>query len=434
MVETRRTQASQQGEAEGSQFPSTGSATLQQEESPLPDPPLPSPPAPISRSFVSLSEEELDRRIAARQQQDRLEKKRTYLQALKRGEELSTELQRVMYAGSTLEGTIKRRWITYVMDTWQNRYDRIRWDEMEEFLKSNISDSPTRTFEAVTKLHHLEQKPDQKFNSFLDNYENIESELPKHLPEGYRMCSLLDKLRPELRKQIVSQGIPTTRTKLISATRRAETLIATQGRGIATGSVVVTNQLGNQGGRMSQTSETSSMSQANQTPSAQKATTVNAIPPSDQPAAKRGGTARPLLSEVQCYQCKKLGHYASSCPQTSDVNTTLLGLERMEHYNFVVIKSNRYEIVLGKPWHDDVKLQLRKASYAVKCTVVLVGTIPTPSDTQEDTSEEAGRMQLVILSEYDDYLNVFNTDLARILLPHTSLEHHIDLEEGQTPP
>ncbi|RFU31062.1 hypothetical protein B7463_g5290, partial [Scytalidium lignicola] len=86
MVKTRRTQASQQGEVEGSQFPFTGSATLQQEESLLPDPPLPSPPAPISRSFVSLSEEELDRRIATKQQQDCLEKKRTYLQALERGE------------------------------------------------------------------------------------------------------------------------------------------------------------------------------------------------------------------------------------------------------------------------------------------------------------------------------------------------------------
>ncbi|RFU30749.1 hypothetical protein B7463_g5579, partial [Scytalidium lignicola] len=67
------------------------------------------------------------------------------------------------------------------------------------------------------------------------------------------------------------------------------------------------------------------MSQVNQTPSAQKATTVNAVLPSDQPAAKRGGAARLPLSEVQCYQYKKLGYYTSSCPQVSNVNTTPLG-------------------------------------------------------------------------------------------------------------
>ena len=261
-----RTRQTPQGvDAESSQLPSSNSETLQASD-PQDFDPSPDLTVSVTDNFTALSEEELDRRIAARQQEVRLERKRTYLQALERGEnpiydpawdapqrtsrqaevtrqpssdnwmklqitplkykganwselhtfiselharfatlpELGTNLQRITYAGSALEGAIRRRWVNHIAKEWQNRYEDVFWKEMEDFLKENISDGPTRTLEAVTRLHHLEQRPDQRFNAFLEVYENIESELPDDLLESYRVCSILDKLQPELRQQIVA--------------------------------------------------------------------------------------------------------------------------------------------------------------------------------------------------------------------------------------
>ncbi|RFU31042.1 hypothetical protein B7463_g5289, partial [Scytalidium lignicola] len=164
--------------------------------------------------------------------------------------------------------------------------------------------------------------------------------------------------------------------------------------------------------------------------------TVNAVPPSDQPVAKRRGAARPPLSETsdvnttpldevmkEVSWCPTVGQlYRQNIPtyRTLDIMTCITdswGLKRTEHHNFVVV---------------DHKLSVTKKT--LRCTMVLVGIIPTPLKPQENTSKEANRMQPVIPSEYDDYLNVFNTNLTGILPPYTSLEHHINLEEGQTSP
>ena len=63
------------------------------------------------------------------------------------------------------------------------------------------------------------------FNQFLDQYEIVKSKLPYDLLALYRVCSLLDALKPSLCTKIVSMGIPEGRQELLTAARRAEVFL-----------------------------------------------------------------------------------------------------------------------------------------------------------------------------------------------------------------
>ena len=132
---------------------------------------------------------------------------------------------KVAYAVSSLAGTQKTRWRTYVMIHHLNDMASIMWSEMKKWLNDGLVDDATRSLEAVTKLRRLQQKDDQSFNQFFDHYEIVESELPYDLLALYRVCSLLDALKPSLCTQIVSIGIPEGRQEFLVATRRAEVLL-----------------------------------------------------------------------------------------------------------------------------------------------------------------------------------------------------------------
>ena len=78
---------------------------------------------------------------------------------------------------------------------------------MKKWLNDGLVDDATCSLEAVTKLRRLQQKDDQSFNQFLDQYEIVKSKLPYDLLALYRVYSLLDALKPSLCTQIVSIGI-----------------------------------------------------------------------------------------------------------------------------------------------------------------------------------------------------------------------------------
>ena len=61
-------------------------------------------------------------------------------------------------------------------------------------------------------------------DAFLNLYEAVESELIVTLPESYRVCAALTKLRKPLYNSVVNKGgrVPTTWREFKSAAKRAE--------------------------------------------------------------------------------------------------------------------------------------------------------------------------------------------------------------------
>lgn len=224
-------------------------------------------PSNRMEDIAHLTEEELDGRIKAAREQQRLRKKREYLLALGRGEapeitfetledqprartslerdskrprssgwgklqlpcpryrgkswmELQSFLvdlesyfltqpeafqqegQRVIYASSCLEADTKRRWTNYLMVDRDNQLSSITWPQFVEWLKDGINNGPTRCLEATAKLANLSQRQGQRFQSFLDYYESVESELPDRLPDSFRICSFIQRLNAPLCKQL----------------------------------------------------------------------------------------------------------------------------------------------------------------------------------------------------------------------------------------
>jgi hypothetical protein len=225
-------------------------------------------------------------------------------------EGLDSDSDRIIYAGSSLEGPIKTRWTNYVKIQHNGILSTVSWDEMKNWLEDSVSDADTRSLESVSRLRRLNQREDQSFSQFLDYYEAIESELPYELPAKYRVCTMLDALRPDLKKQIVSMGIPAGRQELISAARRAESLLRNGQNPQYSRQRAERQQEG--------TGEGPASEQRARNPPPQN---QSGEQQPEGPPAGRWNTGRP--SAPVCFKCRQPGHYANVCPQLQ--NTTSQG-------------------------------------------------------------------------------------------------------------
>jgi hypothetical protein len=86
--------------------------------------------------------------------------------------------------------------------------EEISWKMMEAWLQGRLADESTRALEAVSRLRRLEQRENQSFDKFVDVFEAAEGELPFELPVMFCVSFFLSSLCPEIRRGIVTQGIP----------------------------------------------------------------------------------------------------------------------------------------------------------------------------------------------------------------------------------
>jgi hypothetical protein len=235
-------------------------------------------------------------------------------------EDIRTDQDRIVYASAALEGSIKTRWTSYVTLHFQGDIANLTWPAMEQWLKDSISDSATRSLEAVSKLRRLEQKEGQTFALFLEQYENIEGELGYELPAMYQVSSLLDALRPDLRRQIVSMGIPEDRQGLIASAQRAESLVRSSApsavphlnsRNTSNTPRPFSNRPPYNQTQLSQP-QLSQPQQALPAQGQNQNQTTGGLPREAAGASNATYSGGPLT----CYRCGKPGHFANVCPDS----------------------------------------------------------------------------------------------------------------------
>jgi hypothetical protein len=62
-----------------------------------------------------------------------------------------------------------------------------------------------------TGIQEIRQKDSQTFHQFQEEYSAIEDELPYNLPATFRVSAFLNSLKYDLRRQVISMGVPKTR-------------------------------------------------------------------------------------------------------------------------------------------------------------------------------------------------------------------------------
>ncbi|KAH7132818.1 hypothetical protein EDB81DRAFT_887941 [Dactylonectria macrodidyma] len=197
--------------------------------------------------------------------------------------------QKVLFASSCFEGFVKRRWTNFVTNGGGVHLDQITWPEFNIWIRGTVLDAPTRCLETSAKLARCFMKPEQSFRNFVDYYESVEAELPDPLPDSFRVCTVIHRLTPELRTQLVSRNIPTTWTELINNGTQAEAVLK----------------------------NTTKRTETDPTPA-----TNNNRPSSDQ-AARTPQTNRSSQSGIICYKCGTPGHISTKCtePNCSTCNS-----------------------------------------------------------------------------------------------------------------
>lgn len=304
-----------------------------------------------------LSEAELDRRILAIKKTRTLKRKREELKALQRGEsppgdtqtstssrepspkrmktsdwgkltykggtkgdlhrflfqvkarfdnvsDLSTDLQKVAWVTSCLEGPVERRWISRVRTTYQDNIKTVTWENMENWLKRRAGEGEDRSYDATSKLRRMYQRPWEKFDDFLNRWEETEMEVVDILPESLQVAHLLAAMTGRLRDTIALKGIPKTREELILEAQRVEVLLGPRDRSVDRDST--------------QTSQRNHYQ------------TLDPRQPSSEATANRkdeclkcGKPHHPTsrCPDIQCYQCKEMGHISPFCPKRRTQDT-----------------------------------------------------------------------------------------------------------------
>ncbi|KXX74186.1 hypothetical protein MMYC01_210521, partial [Madurella mycetomatis] len=133
---------------------------------------------------------------------------------------------RVTYAVSCLRGPPKNAWVKHITERENDpTFDpaQVTWEELVEFLRSQLSDPETRALSAATQLDSLHQRNDETVTEFVDRYTTITADLPYQIEDSQRIIGLLPKFRREIRLAITCQStLPVTYQQLVSTARRIE--------------------------------------------------------------------------------------------------------------------------------------------------------------------------------------------------------------------
>ncbi|KAL7911428.1 hypothetical protein GGI35DRAFT_478779 [Trichoderma velutinum] len=200
--------------------------------------------------------------------------------------------QKIQYASNCLKGDMKPRWTCYYNGDLNRSYSNMTYPEYLEWCESCIKDADTRSLEATAVLDRMQQRDNERFQSFFHRFETTLSEIPVQLPDKFRIAWLIQKCVPEIKKNIINQGFPATWQQLRNKGMTAET-IWKQSRGDHRPEPSFGGQQRFRGFR------------APQEEASAKLETSELAPANTQD--------RPKPQKLICYKCGIPGHYSSRC-------------------------------------------------------------------------------------------------------------------------
>ncbi|KAK4059706.1 uncharacterized protein Triagg1_10992 [Trichoderma aggressivum f. europaeum] len=140
-----------------------------------------------------------------------------------RSGQFKDDKQKIQYASNCLKGVMKPRWTCYYNGDLNRSYGNMTYPEYLEWCESCIKDADnlewcessskdadTRSLEATAVLDRMQQRENERFQSFFYRFEMTLGEIPVPLPDEFRIAWLIQKCLPEIKKNILNQGFPAT--------------------------------------------------------------------------------------------------------------------------------------------------------------------------------------------------------------------------------
>jgi len=219
-----------------------------------------------------------------------------------------------------IEGDPRERWMHWWIENVDGR-PAVTWEQFCAFLLNLLDDPLTRLLDAYEKYSDAKQRENQTARVFLTYLESLESQMEPYTPLQ-KLYHYYARLRPELRRSLTNYGkFPQDREELCNLATRYEKNMRDTRKAKAKD--------------REKSKETDKFSRGVQrgSPGQQRSKDKDrsAGKPHRTPGYSQNYPIVPSKDETvsECFLCKKVGHYAKSCPDakklgSSNPNHTLL--------------------------------------------------------------------------------------------------------------
>lgn len=125
------------------------------------------------------------------------------------------EQRRIRLAAGHLSQTLRRDFLDNLQLKFDGSEENMTWENMQDWLWSNINNPRGRTRNAYKALTKLKQKPQQSFRDFFREYRAIESEFPHVIPDWLRIEMFLFCCNRDIKDLFRSQNYPKSWNDLV---------------------------------------------------------------------------------------------------------------------------------------------------------------------------------------------------------------------------